>query len=248
VNALIAAGANVNDDDDQGETPLMIASRFGSLGAVTALIAAGADVNCVSNGIKGATAIRYALARMNTDIISALITAGADVNCIYCNTRNNEKWTILDRAVSDCSRDIFDMLVKAGAKHAFELMEDVSDLIRAVSCGDGELANKLVEGAGDEEKDMALTLAVAYNQPLIVKFLLATGANPDTTRRKKSVLIVACRQGYTAVVKELIDAGADITATFNGVTAMKYAAKKKHRDIVALLLAKASELKKAENK
>jgi ankyrin repeat protein len=64
------------------------------------------------------------------------------------------------------------------------------------------------------------------------------------------MLFVACKQGHTAVVKELVDAGADITSKdINGKSALhhatRHAAKHKHRDIVALLLAKAKELKSA---
>jgi ankyrin repeat protein len=47
-------------------------------------------------------------------------------------------------------------------------------------------------------------------------------------------------------VRELIDAGADITfKDDDGRTALQWAAKLKHRDVVALLLARAKELKNA---
>jgi ankyrin repeat protein len=63
-----------------------------------------------------------------------------------------------------------------------------------------------------------------------------------------SILYLASGDGHIDIVIELIDAGADITAKHPnsmgmGMTALQHATKKKHRDVVALLLAKAKELK-----
>jgi ankyrin repeat protein len=136
------------------------------------------------------------------------------------------------------------MLEKAGAKTMPQVMAETSELVHAALYGDIELVNKAVGGASSEEKNIALTIAVGNNYAPLVKCLLAAGADPDTTRKDTSMLFVACKQGHTAVVKELINAGADITAMdFGEKTALQHAAKHKHRDIVALLLAKAKGLK-----
>ena len=57
VKELIAAGADVNqkDDDDYGATPLTNASYKGYLEIVQELIKAGADVNQTDDGNYGAT-------------------------------------------------------------------------------------------------------------------------------------------------------------------------------------------------
>ena len=49
VNALVAAGADVNAKSDTGWTPLHMAARDGYSEFVSALVAAGADVNAVNN-------------------------------------------------------------------------------------------------------------------------------------------------------------------------------------------------------
>jgi ankyrin repeat protein len=137
-----------------------------------------------------------------------------------------------------------DMLKKAGAKTKDQLIADRSELVRAVSDGNIELVNKLVGNADAEEKDTALIIAVRENMLPMVKCLLVAGANPGTTSGGISMLIWACVGGLTDIVRELIDAGADITFKGeDGMTAMQWAAKGKHRDIVALLLAKAKERK-----
>lgn len=82
VNTLIAAGAKVNAQSDEGKTALIYASRGmtalmfaadkGSLPIVNALIAAGADVNSQNSFHK--TALDLAI---QPDVINALKAAGA---------------------------------------------------------------------------------------------------------------------------------------------------------------------------
>jgi phosphoribosylformylglycinamidine (FGAM) synthase PurS component len=125
-------------------------------------------------------------------------------------------------------------------------MIETSELVRAASCGDIELVSELVKDADKEEKDMALVAAVRENMCPVVKDLLSTGADPATKHGTTSLLMVAAGAGFTDIARELIDAGADITVKDpSGKTALQHAAQNKHRDVVALLLAKAKELKAA---
>ena len=84
VAALIDGGANIEAlrEESQslgggGQTPLMDAARSGNLGAVTRLLAAGANVDAVSS--EGYTALMLAARRWPETVI-ALINGGADVN------------------------------------------------------------------------------------------------------------------------------------------------------------------------
>jgi ankyrin repeat protein len=123
-------------------------------------------------------------------------------------------------------------------------MVDTSDLVRAVFCGDVELVDMLFGSADDREKVMTFVVAVCENMPTMVKCLLAAGVNLSSTYGGMSFLMIASSAGYTDIVRDLIDAGADITAkTKDGKTALQLAAKNKHRDIVAILLSKTNELK-----
>jgi ankyrin repeat protein len=73
---------------------------------------------------------------------------------------------------------------------------------------------------------------------------MAHRVNPSIQFRGKSILNAASTNGYTDIVKVLLDAGADITAKDRtGMTALQCAAKGKHREIVTMLLVKAKELK-----
>jgi hypothetical protein len=77
VKALLAAGAQVNDASEGGETPLMRATSRGRLEVVRLLLAAGADVN--ARRADGMTPLIYAAFFGHTEVVRALIDGGADV-------------------------------------------------------------------------------------------------------------------------------------------------------------------------
>jgi ankyrin repeat protein len=241
MKCLLAAGASATESKDSTSL-LMVASAAGSLSAVKALIAAGAEVNQANND--GVTPICFAVSPGHTAIVSALIEAGADVNHVvdfdrYANTP-------LDVASGPRSRAAVDVLKKAGAVTWVELMEQRNDFVRATAEGDIELVNKLIVSASDKEKECAMKLAVLNNRLPMVKCLLAAGVDPSTVHLGHRVLIWACQHGYLEVAIVLIDAGADyINPDPAGKTPLQYAAKGKHRDVVALLLKKTNEFMKA---
>jgi ankyrin repeat protein len=83
----------VNAANNEGETALMSASRFGHLEIVKALIAAGANVNAVEWG--GDTALTYASkydsGNGHTEIKKALIAAGAKKKGLLFGFRGGRK-------------------------------------------------------------------------------------------------------------------------------------------------------------
>src|SRR5204862_264541 len=72
------AGANPNAARSTGETPLMTASRTGSLEAVKSLLAHGATATA-KEPTEGQTALMWAISERHADIARVLIEAGADV-------------------------------------------------------------------------------------------------------------------------------------------------------------------------
>ena len=78
VAALIKAGANVNEQDAGGMTPLMLAVRSRKEGIVDVLLASRADLKGVD--VNGRAALNYATFNATAPIIRKLIAAGADVN------------------------------------------------------------------------------------------------------------------------------------------------------------------------
>ncbi|XP_076435944.1 ankyrin repeat and SOCS box protein 16-like [Babylonia areolata] len=119
VRLLLQYGANVNDVDSSGNTPLM-ACLFSTkcsthkMGAVMALVEAGADLEVKNN--RGMTALQVAAGRFDVRMVEYLLSVGADVNSVDCNGRTALTNTIrsntgLDRDV----QSILVMLVQAGA-------------------------------------------------------------------------------------------------------------------------------------
>jgi len=87
VELLIANGAAVNHQDDDGATALMYAARNGDTQAVNALLRNGASVNIADND--GETALMKAAASSCTEgTVRALLSAGADLTARDHKGRN----------------------------------------------------------------------------------------------------------------------------------------------------------------
>ncbi|KAF7293983.1 hypothetical protein MKEN_01462100 [Mycena kentingensis (nom. inval.)] len=108
VQALIAAGADVNLQGGKYSTALQAAAFAGALDIVQALIAARADVNL--QGGKYGTALQAAAFAGSLDIVQALISARADVNL-----QGGWYSTALQAAAWAGSLDIVEALIAARA-------------------------------------------------------------------------------------------------------------------------------------
>lgn len=112
--ALLDAGADVNEKDDIGWTALMFAARNGYNATVQTFIDAGADVNVKDEN--GNTALMAASGYGDIATVKALLGAGAIVN-----TENNNGQTALMWAtttISLCYPDIAQALLDAGANNS----------------------------------------------------------------------------------------------------------------------------------
>jgi ankyrin repeat protein len=77
LTVLIARGAKVDVQDDQGITPLMLAAKDGRVEAIQALIAQGAKITVQDK--LGENALHIAAAHGKKDAVAALLDRGADV-------------------------------------------------------------------------------------------------------------------------------------------------------------------------
>jgi hypothetical protein len=181
-------------------------------------------------------------------VVSALIAARADVHVV---DKKLDNMPLINIAAQLLHLDIVAMLMKAGARYGRQCAADEravegegEGLVNAASHHDLEKVRALVGSANEEDKNMALLTAVHMNDLPIVTCLLAAGADVSAQLQGISALVLASINGYTDVARELLGAGADFTEKdLGGKTALQWAAKHKHRDVVALLLATAKELK-----
>ena len=107
VQLFLAAGADVNAKDNEGETALMTAASDGSTEIVRQLLAAGADVHAKDN--RGKTALIFAVRDGSTEKVQQLLAAGADVNIA-----DNAGQTALTIAKKNRYKEIEEQLLAAG--------------------------------------------------------------------------------------------------------------------------------------
>lgn len=112
VQKLISEGANVNEPDIRGYTPLWHAIWSGNIETVQVLLNKGADVN--AKGKNGYNALLYAAedncyGADNIEIIKLLIKSGADIN-----VKNSQDETVLDIALACKQSELLDNLIIAG--------------------------------------------------------------------------------------------------------------------------------------
>ena len=78
IDILVAAGSVIEERDNKGMTPLMLAAKAGKVHNIEALIKAGAAVDSTTEN--GITALMYAAKSGNEFAVEKLIKAGANVN------------------------------------------------------------------------------------------------------------------------------------------------------------------------
>lgn len=78
MDALLASGAHVNAANNNGDTPLILASLNGHGAVVDSLLRAGANVHAVDQF--GSRALFYASRQGHCGLVDALLKAGAEVD------------------------------------------------------------------------------------------------------------------------------------------------------------------------
>ena len=107
VQQHIKAGSNLDEKDEYGSSPLIIATTFGKTEVAKVLIEAGADVNCKNK--EGSTPLHTAAFFCRTEIVEALLAKGADKTL-----RNNFGSTALESVTGsfDNVKGIYDQISK----------------------------------------------------------------------------------------------------------------------------------------
>lgn len=209
-------------DEEQGETPLMEAARWGHADAVRGLIESGADVNLKTYEVW--TALHAATVGQHGNIIELLLTHSANPN-IYSYHRHFDEqlgWhfarTPLHVAAANGCVQVADVLLEGGA---------------------------LVSEARDADWRTPIFYAAAYGHSEMIALLCKHGANPNCRehRHERSLffdhtpLHYAARNGHLEVVKVLLSLRAEPRAveSYSGQTAMQMASAAEHRDVADVL-------------
>lgn len=242
VMALLQAGAIVNHNTASGISPLALCAANTSLQVVEQLLARDANVEAADDN--GQTPLMWAAARGRVDIIPLLLAKGAALN------RTTLKgFTPLFFAMTSGNAEATKLLIEAGADITHRGPRNTSAIQMAIYQKQFEIAGLLLErgadlSATDRNGHQLLHAAIINNQPALVKRLLQQGASPDAltgvsqvvwryevnfTSRPylscpKSPLLLAAEAGSPAIMKMLVDAGANIHFTADDGTNLVFAA------------------------
>jgi uncharacterized protein len=138
VNRLLEQGVEVNAQDNDGATALMLASQNGHLNVVKALLEKGADVNAKAN--EGETALMVACDRGHMEVVKALLDKNADVN-----VKANGGTTALMVASTHGHLDMVKALLESGAEVNAKTGDGRSALNAAEDGGYQEIVKLLEE-------------------------------------------------------------------------------------------------------
>jgi ankyrin repeat protein len=203
----------VQKTDDDQQTPLHLAARFGYLDVVRWLLTHGADAN--ARAYNKFTPLHFA---QDPEVVRLLLEHKADINA-----RDSSNRTALEDAASWCAhlerdpeagrrrekwRAIVTLLLKAGAHY---------DIRSACYLGDVERVRVLVADKKQARDKDAMRMAATYGRTKIVKLLLENGADPEDADYGGLTLSYFAIE-HPEVLKLLFDAGADpkVAVTYRG--------------------------------
>ena len=161
VEKLLKAGADPNTTLPSDETALMTAARSGNVGAVTALLAHGADVNAKESW-KSQTALMWAAAENHAPVVQALLDGGADIQA-----RSNVSPALSRSEPGDKGFTALLFAARAGQ----------IDAARTLLAAGADVNQTLSDGTS------ALVLATISARFEMAAFLLDQGANPDAAEQ-----------------------------------------------------------------
>jgi ankyrin repeat protein len=206
VRLLLGRGGDVKARDIHARTALMFAAVEGSLPCVRALLVAGADPN--ANNDFDEQPLTYAVRGGSVPIATALLKAGGDPRGKRSDLRP------LHEAVEKGDRKLASLLLAAGAAvDAATPGDRTTPLMLAARGGDVPMLRLLLGGgARAERKDRfgatAACHAAAHRQLGALKLL--RGKKPWSPRQHPRLLACAAKGGLSGLVRELLDAGADL--------------------------------------
>ncbi len=240
VRFLLDKGAAVDAKNARGLAPLAITALQDRTQAAAALIERGADVNV--RGPLDVTPLILTAEQGAVELAKTLIAAGADVGI------ESRIGTALHRAAFKGRTEIIRILLKAGAKTEV-MSRGHFPLHLAAMAGKTEAVSALIKGGADinsldKGRRTPLHRALASSNPHVPEiagFFIDSGAKVDTTDEDgETPLMTAVREGYTGVVRSLLEKGVrtDVRDRNFDRTLLHIAAIRGYGDIVESLLSR----------
>ncbi len=236
VGRFLDAGADINEKDRYGMTPLHCAALYGKPALISYLLDRGADIEARDS--RDETPLVTASGSGNADGMRTLIDRGANVR-----HAGKEKHTALFYAITyrkDLS--LVRMLIEAGASPNETYEYGDNPLLLAVSAQSPPIVQYLLPltedpGRMNRHEVCALHFAASYNDEDLIRPLLDAGVDVNlVTASGKTALMDACENNHESCARLLLSRGArtDLTTKY-GETARSLAENRGHSGIVELL-------------
>ncbi|KAK5660350.1 hypothetical protein OQA88_12891 [Cercophora sp. LCS_1] len=239
VKLLLHLGANIEERDGSGRTPLFCAAEKNSTTVLGLLLNRGAQIDAADYEYR--TPLIRAMERDNMATFRLLLNSGANIEVVdswsqtplsraarlgrvemagellnrgaEVNAKDYRGRTPLSYAVEKDNHAMTELLLTKGANTELRDNEGRTPLAYATSEGAVELL--LAKGAKMEAKDNSgrtpLTLAIGSRSLAVVQAFLGNGAEIDTQDNEGNTpLMLATGRGYIEDVKVLTDYGADV--------------------------------------
>ncbi|XP_060090122.1 kinase D-interacting substrate of 220 kDa isoform X2 [Heteronotia binoei] len=237
LKAFLEKCKDVDERNENGQTPLMLAAEQGNLEIVQELIKKGA--NCNLEDSDNWTALISAAKEGHTAIVSELL------NCnVNLEHRDMGGWTALMWACYKGRTEVAELLLEKGANpNITGLQYSVYPIIWAAGRGHSRIVQLLLQhgakvNCSDKYGTTSLIWAARKGHLECVKYLLHMGADVDQEgANSMTALIVAVKGGFTDSVKEILKRNPNVNLTDkDGNTALMIASKEGHTEIVQDLL------------
>ncbi len=208
---LQAAGARVEQQDDQGFTALMVAAYCNEADAIDALVEVGARLNKTNRA--GLTALMWAADQGQADALTRLLAAGADPN-----VKTGSGLNALMLAASSGQVAIIEVLTRSKAGVSVDQTSDGgwTALMQAARKGhvgaiEALVAAKVTVDLKNESGRTALSEAAAEGHVAAIEALIEAEADVNTQDDKEacSPLEHAAAAGHADAMKALLQHGAD---------------------------------------
>jgi len=182
IEQLIKAGADPNTATSEGETALLTASRTGSVDAVKALMAHGANVNAREQWL-GETALMWAAAENHAAVVRTLVAAGADLNA----RSDVQDAPVLEFPRSGGPNAPFPRggwtplmyAARQGAREAARALAELGANLNLTAVPETDISVKEMSAAADGVGTTALVLAIINVHYDLAAMLLEQGADPN---------------------------------------------------------------------
>ena len=209
VERLLDAGANPDAALLSGETPLMTAARVGAADVARQLLAAGADT-AVTGG-RSQTPLMWAVAQRHPHVVEALLEHGAAVDA------RSDVWTEVVKTTPEPWNPEYVAEIPQGGYTPLLFAARVGDLTSA----------KLLVAAGADVNDQspygtsATVVAAHSGHADVAAFLLGAGADPNAADAGYTALHAAILHKDAALVRALLDHGANPAAPVRSSTPVR---------------------------